>query len=570
MMTHRLHQLHQETLRLQQEMANIEQRSRAIVAGAGGVLNNNTPNTFQPPLLAQRLPPGSQPTVQQIIAQQQLHRAADGRQGVQDSPHISPNLQRPLPTTFRPGHTTTTTREGVGPNGERWQITVNETTTTIPMGQPANHHHHHPPPLLVNNHALENLQSIIRNADRALASQNQINNVEGTTTANSVAANETNSSGPSVQPQTIPSDSSAGIATPATGSSSPASSILLSQPPPGNPTEAVASINTPAGNVEPVVYLLSSPQGPRALLLSNAETFYSPRQPRRRRHDSPTAAQGRAQDHLDQARIGLPRLRRDGRGNQPAQNGGNLAGPRAQGNPAAGALGAQIGPIIWLIVRLAGFVWFFTAGNHSWWRFITVSALAVVVFIINTGVFNSIAEQLWGPVRRHVEALIPLAGPEAARIPAANAAIPQQPDPAPQVGNQPAPRRRRGELDEHEYAARIIEQRRQADATGWLRTHIRRAEHAALLFLASLVPGVGERHIAAREAEAAAAEAERQRRIEAAAAAENTESTNGESPEVRNGEEASSPENVASGGDAQEVQHQNDEHVDAPPPLVDI
>ena len=158
-----------------------------------------------------------------------------------------------------------------------------------------------------------------------------------------------------------------------------------------------------------------------------------------------------------------------------------------------------------------------------------VSGLAVLVFIINTGVFNGIFEQLWGPVRRHVEALIPLAGPEAAQIPAINAVIPRVP-PAdgqaePAQAQEPAAQRhgqRRGELDPAQVAAHLIEQHRQRNAApSWLMTQIRRAEHAMLLFLASLVPGVGERHIAAREAEANAAEAERQRLIDAAAAAEN-------------------------------------------------
>jgi hypothetical protein len=188
--------------------------------------------------------------------------------------------------------------------------------------------------------------------------------------------------------------------------------------------------------------------------------------------------------------------------------------------------------MVWLIIRLAGFVWFFTAGNNSWPRFVMITALAVLVFIINTGIFNGIAEALWGPVRRHVEALIPLAGPEAALVPAANAAaIPQQ-----QVrGAPPAdglrPRRRRGELDEVEVAARLIRQQREGRADWWI-TQVRRAEHAALLFLASLVPGVGERHIAAREAAANAAEAERQRELEAAEATAAAENAPAENPEA--------------------------------------
>jgi len=312
-----------------------------------------------------------------------------------------------------------------------------------------------------------------------------------------------------------------------------------------------------------VVYLLSSPQGPRALLINNSDTFYTPRGPsRRRRHDSPAPVQGAQADARLPPRFqGLPefRNRNVGRrfrlGRQAQAQGQNPLQPvdaQAHANPGAGALFAQIGPILWLIVRLAGFIWFFTAGNNSWARFFTVTALAIGVFLINTGIFNGIAEQLWGPIRRHIETLIPLAGPEAARVPAINAAIPQQQQPeapAPR-GNEQGPRRRRGELDPAEVAARLIEQHRQANG-GWLMAQIRRAEHAALLFLASLVPGVGERHIAAREAEAAAAEAERQRRIEEAAAAEAAVAA--ENPEIASNEQAT---DGSSGQDTQEPQTQ--------------
>jgi hypothetical protein len=95
------------------------------------------------------------------------------------------------------------------------------------------------------------------------------------------------------------------------------------------------------------------------------------------------------------------------------------------------------------------------------------------------------------------------------------------------TGNEaPQQPRRPGELDPAQVAAHLLERHRQANA-GWLTTQIRRAEHSLLLFLASLVPGVGEAHVRAREQENAAIEEARQRQVaaaEAATAAENAES----------------------------------------------
>jgi hypothetical protein len=176
-----------------------------------------------------------------------------------------------------------------------------------------------------------------------------------------------------------------------------------------------------------------------------------------------------------------------------------------------------------------------------------VCALALVVFIVNTGIFNGVFERAWGPIRRHLENLIPLAGPDAALVPAANAAVPQAGAAAPAENGNPQRRRRHGELDEAEVAARLIEQRRQANNGGWLIAQIRRAEHSLLLFLASLVPGVGERHIAAREAEANAAEAERQRQIEVANAAEADNAAEGAATTVENGNGQENQEDEANG-----------------------
>jgi hypothetical protein len=540
-MAQRLQQLQRETQRLHQEMGLLEQRARTQAA-PGSLFASQQPAAPQNPLastqglfqLPLRQPPAPPGILQNLINQQQRERAADGRQGVQDTvgnpvtfgPAPPTTSGRASPNIHRPDHTTTYTREGVGPNGERWHMTVNETTTTVPMpqAQPQSHHHHHHPHAGQHggaNPALD-IQAVLRNADRFLAAQGGQNNMQRS------ASVPPGGSAPFAPGITRPGTPGS-IHTPATTSSSPSASTLLNRPTFPPSTSLAATV--PDTSNGPMVYVLSSPSGPRALLVSNTETFFTPRQ-QSRRHQSSSAVLGQGRGP-----VGLPEyhhrpVQRARRNQRQQQDGAPLEPINApHANPGGGVLAARVGPLIWLVVRLVGFVWFFTAGNPSWTRWLMVSGLAFVVFIINTGIFNGVAEQVWGPVRRHLEGLIPLA--PAPRDPAQAALAPhpanadevraqaalQQPGAAAPPGNETPQRRRRpGELDPAETAARLLEQHRQANA-GWLITQIRRAEHSLLLFLASLVPGVGERHIRAREAENAAIEAERLRRIEAAAAA---------------------------------------------------
>lgn len=537
LMSHRLAQLQQETRNLHQEMLAIEQRSRAVALAAQQSLQQQRQLAGPRGSLPPHLIPAS---VQNLIAQQQRDRAVEGRQGAQDtggSPALAglqPASGRASPNLHRPNGTTTYTREGIGPNGERWRMEVNEMNVALPFGQPHPqypHHLGHP----VNQHpALDQLQAVLRNTDRFLPAQNLQN---GPNNMERAASNPL----PARIPTPAGTSPHTAAASATTNHSPTASNVANSSNAtiPAVPTTGHA-FNAPiVGHVDPVVYLLSSPTGPRALLFNNSDTFYTPRPAsRHRRHDehNPALRNTGANQNNPAAPPGVPEFRnrqrlfrrghRDRQENNPLEQ-VNPAAPH--GNPGAGALAAQIGPMVWLIVRLMGFIWFFTAGNPTWSRWFMVTGVAVLVFIVNTGIFNGIFEQLWGPVRRHVEALIPLAGPEAAQIPAIDAAIPRVRNAAErqaQANREAAPQlqeqgRRRGEPDPAQVAAHLLQQHRQRNAPGWLVTQVRQAEHALLLFLASLVPGVGERHIAAREAEANAAEAERQRRLDAAAAAEN-------------------------------------------------
>jgi len=564
----RLHQLARDTERIRAQISDVERLHLQYTQPLNnGSVGSGLPS---PPLIPQQQrrwaspaippPPAFGQSIQELIAQQQQARAALGRNGVQDTSGTNAIPSGTSTPTRRPDHTTTYTREGVGPNGERWQVTVNETTTTIPTIQARQHHvHSHYP----GRNPVQEMQALLSNADRLLATQNELNRRHSNSTQNSASTQTTST------PETAEAPASDRPTTATVPSPSLANTPVQSIPqtnltvPASNASVSVPSTSTgELTSIEPMVYILSSPTGPRALLINNSQSFFTPRL-----NTSSTArfTTDPAQIHAlnqDRDAVGFPEFRnrvarRDARRGQRHQENAPAVLPLAHGNPGAGAAAAHLWPAIWLIVRLIAFVWFFTAGNPSWSRFFLMTGLAVVVFVVNTGVLNGVAEIVWGPIRRHIETLLPLAGPEAALVPAANAVIPQQ---AP-LAETP---RRRGELDPAEVAAHLIEQRR--NQPSWLVTQFRRVEHAMFLFIASLVPGVGERHIAAREAEATAAEAERQRRIDAENAAEPADADGeGEQQTERTTIDAENGENQEQGENVQ-----GEAELPAAQPLIEV
>ena len=156
-----------------------------------------------------------------------------------------------------------------------------------------------------------------------------------------------------------------------------------------------------------------------------------------------------------------------------------------------------LGGHLWLLIRLFGFVYFFTHGA-SWQRTILLSLGAVLLFVAQTGVFRPFLQHVWDPIRGHAEALVPLAGDEQPRRPNADRGG---------TANPPSNSNRPQNPTPQETAERLLQERQRRDE-GLIRQAIRRIERAVALFIASLVPGVGERHIAAREAAEAARQAE--------------------------------------------------------------
>ena len=187
-------------------------------------------------------------------------------------------------------------------------------------------------------------------------------------------------------------------------------------------------------------------------------------------------------------------------------------------------------------------------------------AIAIVVFVMNTGLLNGFANQAWDPFREHLEGLIPLADPNR---PPRDAQQEQAPRHAAHNGNDIAAAPAQGIVEPNpaQTAARLVAERRNANAN-WLLDQVRRLERAGLLFLASIAPGVAERHIAQLEAQE---RAERQRReAEEAAAAAAATAAGEQAGEVREGEGVVERE----GDSAQENQQDQGEAGGAVPQAV--
>lgn len=292
-----------------------------------------------------------------------------------------------------------------------------------------------------------------------------------------------------------------------------------------NVGQAPASSSRPAVDV----YILSSPEGPRALLVNNgtSETYYSPRLPMQSSYSrlreaathvaTPgTPAQSPAQN--------LPQHNQENlqpQGQQPPVQAQLQDGLNDRDNPQPPVLPPlliQMWPHIWLLFRLGVFVWFFTSPNSPWSRWLSVLGLAIGIFVYQVGALNHIAGFAWQPVRQHLQGLLP-----------------------PMEG-QPQRAREGENANPAEMAARLIAQR---ERENWLQGQIRRIERAGLLFLASIAPGFAEEHIQNLEREArqererieAEAEAARRQQEEREQQEASTNET-GESNDVGNTEQA--------------------------------
>ncbi|KAI1310155.1 hypothetical protein F5Y03DRAFT_347106 [Xylaria venustula] len=483
---------------------------------------------------------------------------------------------------LQPETTRTVIREGIGPDGQRWRFTVNESiVTTSPRpggtGSPFSSTEAPTPPtsqprlvpglVTVGGH---DGQNPFRTADagpglRAMA--DAMADAMRRNTSSSSLPNLAHHQGqqpitPGVTTPLIPSRTGSAAGTPdplrATGAF-PASAASI------HPTQASSSM--------PEVFILSSPSGPRAILLNGSSgTYYSPQlrsyQPtglplplitprnavgsgQHGRHvalpqivprspfggGNPVIPQANAPPLGQQPQI-QPQHELQVPGRMHAQFGHGMDNPQVQAIRLA-----QVWPHVWMIIRLALFVWWFTSPTSSWSRWFTVVSIAITLFIVNTGALNPLAEQIWVPLRRHLENLIPLAADAQGRQQQRPVAENDRDGDA-NIANPARPR----DPDPLDAAARLVQQRRE-DNANWLLNQARRLERAGILFIASLAPGLAERHIAQVEEEA---RAERQRQQEAQAAATAAAQTGSE--DANNNPATASPEARASSseGEAQD------------------
>ncbi|KAH8908812.1 hypothetical protein BR93DRAFT_506839 [Coniochaeta sp. PMI_546] len=496
---------------------------------------------------------------QQLVDRSQRERAAAGLHGIQDHGHTNvPGQARNLSGRNSPaiGHPVNVTREMVGPNGQviRMTTTVNGQAMTTQNGQPL--------PILPGRGPLlpNDVQNLLRGAEASQATQAMTNAMHRSASGASLA-NMANANAP-IQP-IAPGVTTSVFQNASRHGSRTATPDPSQRTPSHGSTSLAASAQPPAqrqgSQSQPEVYIMSSPNGPHALLLTNQGTYFTPpatRQPTSHTmHHQPSGsaapqAQNPAQgqnpaqaQYAPQGQQGRPlpqvRWRHQVQALPPRPAVPPL--PNGQVNPAinlhqhprppnagAAAVLAAVWPHIWLLVRLAAFVWWFTASDSSWSRWITVVLIAIGVFAVNTGLFNGIAHQAWDPFRRHLEGLLlPGANPPhnaGARQGDGAAADTHRQNPAgatPPPAGQQQPRHENP--DPAEAAARLVAQRQHNNANRVM-DQIRRIERAGLLFLASIAPGVAERHIAHLEAQERTAAQERARReaeaAEAAAAAQ--------------------------------------------------
>lgn len=281
-------------------------------------------------------------------------------------------------------------------------------------------------------------------------------------------------------------------------------------------------------------WLLSSPTGPQALLFAPGHGFFSSGQPvAHQQHISATTSD---------SQVPSPPPTQTSQPTQPpthpptANDRGDPNATRAVARavqaapPPAVAQARQngrdndlFGFLIqrgWLFLRLYLFMFVFSEPG-TWKRWLMIIVAAIVCLQPRDGPLS----RALGAARRHLDNLI---GPQPQPTPAAvRHRAPDNPPGATASSNtattqRPTNVRGAVQMTPEEAAARLLRERQDQNPRFW-RDMFYRVEQSTALFLASLIPGVGERHVRAREEarrEAQRIEEERRRGEEEAAGAQ--------------------------------------------------
>ncbi|KAM0713842.1 hypothetical protein Q7P37_010804 [Cladosporium fusiforme] len=324
-------------------------------------------------------------------------------------------------------------------------------------------------------------------------------------------------------------------------------------------------------------YLLSSPEGPRALLISPQHGIFTGNLPRgipttidldrsvnsqrmtldalRQQMPTPTQTANHGQDQQGQA------------GNAPAEDPAVAAAhqvvdqlnqaQQAQARPAA--QDNPLGPMqpflahFWLLLRVIIFAYFILGTNMGWRRPVALALIGLGFWMIRAGLFGEggIARRWWDGIVRVEQ--------RPRQQPQANAEGQDGQPGDPRAGRLPTP---------EELAQRLVQDREQALQRAPLhrvREHLRPVERAAALFFASLWPGVGEAHVRAREAEERRQaeeeveqrrrdEEERQRTVEAEQSGEKKEGEPSTEAAAETGEKTASEQQAVESSEVNEKQ----------------
>ena len=263
---------------------------------------------------------------------------------------------------------------------------------------------------------------------------------------------------------------------------------------------------------ETVVWLLSSPEGPRGLVLAPGHGLYTSTEqpvapsatdmPRPTSTASPPQIQTQTlamptptQAHPPPTRIQQPVATTDPAPPQP----GAMPQPRVLNQPRPGNVpqvqvnrnqeNEFVQQVIhrgWLFLRLYMFI-FVLSETGTWRRNLLLIAATVFCLLPRENPLTT----LFAAVRRHFDNLI---GPPA--VPAQHPLL----MPPNNAGSEDNSRAQQGQMmpTPEEAARRLLEQQNRQNPNPILRV-LRSIEQAVVLFVASLIPGLGERHVEARQ-----------------------------------------------------------------------